>query len=111
MKNNFTKILSSSIKPVKFSEYEDAYEIAVVPEILEVLLNNNCVVLGGDILTKDMKYNYDNWYYEPLEDVDYLTNVKRSYEKANDYIVKYIEKNGVNYFVVLVVTRLERDKG
>lgn len=96
-------ILGENMKSVKISDYEEAWEIGVIPQVLDILMKKNCVILGGDILFSNLEYSYDNWYFEPFDDKDYISNVKMSYNKANDYIKKYIEMNGYNYYVVLVV--------
>ena len=91
-KNDHLYILSEKPIPI-----DTAYKV------MDSLLHANTVLLGGDILDSNGNYTYGNWYYEYNPVVSEQENCKCSIEKARKYLLSYIEKNGVQYTVVLVL--------
>ena len=62
------------------------------------------VILGGDVYSRqgDMfDLTYDSWYYSPKNnDSDLLQSIS----VAKDYISKYIDSNGENFYFAIVVS-------
>lgn len=81
---------------------EVAWRIQDVIEVLNYTKKNNIVILGGDILSHDMAYTLDNWYYIPQHDMTKRENSLSSYELALEYINSYVLRNGDNFYVVIV---------
>ena len=88
---------------ILFALMENALPITYALSKLDELSDSNIVLLGGDILDQQKHYTYDNWYYEYNPVVSEQENCKCSIEKARKYLLSYIEKNGVQYTVVLVL--------
>lgn len=98
------KIISKlKIKPVNKSKYEVAWKISDTMDVIEYLFSLNYIILGGDILDSSLEYNYDSWFYEVDKEKHHTENVKNSYEKACNYIKNYIQRNGNDYYVILVI--------
>lgn len=77
--------------------------ISTIAEQLEVLLDAGIILLGGDILDSEGHYTYDNWYYEYNPRVDDMQNSRDSINKAKEYLEAYIDRNGTEYTVAIVV--------
>ena len=90
------------ISSIEFTGAENAWKIKDALEVIEHFDKNGIVVLGGDILTENFEYTYDNWYYDPDDTCSSLINAKNSIEKASEYISNYIAMNGSDYYIVLV---------
>ena len=62
------------------------------------------VILGGDVYSRqgDMfDITYDSWYYSPKnKDNDSLESIS----VAKDYISKYIDSNGGNFYFTVVIS-------
>ena len=71
--------------------------------VLQYMQTCNKVVLGGDILTSEMEYNYDSWYYNCDLSKEHFYNAGRSYNVAIEYIERYIQRNGNDFWVILVL--------
>lgn len=71
--------------------------------VLEYMYSNKQLVLGGDILNSEFEYTYDNWFYNKDKSKSNEENSKQSVKFAIQYIVKYMEENGNNYYVIFVV--------
>ena len=87
----------------KISDTENAWRIEDAFFVLEYLKNKNKIVLGGDILTKNLEHNYDSWYYNVKLNKNYNINVECSIKLAFEYISKYIQTNGNTFYVVFVI--------
>ncbi len=94
---------NQSIKSVPINPFEEAWKIEDVLILLEYYRHNNRIVLGGDILNERFEHTYDNWYYNIDTAQDSLSNLNNSIVKANEYVTRYIEKNGNNYYVSVVI--------
>lgn len=91
------------VQSINTSNHENAWSITDVIYVLKYIAKQSQVVLGGDILNSDLTHNYDSWYYRVDNTKSEDENVKSSVAIAEKYILNYINKNGINYYVVLVV--------
>ena len=92
----------NNIEPISVSEYEKAWRLEDSLEVLKKINKQRRIILGGDILNKNLQHNYDSWYYESLENDTIIKSVKDSYVKACEYIQAYIKKNGKDFYVIIV---------
>ena len=97
--------LPRNIEPIYTPWNEYAWKYSDFPELLRYFQENAYIVLGGDILTMELKYTYDNWYYNPDPFDSKEENVRRSIAAAEDYLTNYKNRNGTDYYIVFVVTR------
>ena len=93
---------NKTIISTDFSNTETAWMIEDAILILEHFKNKKRIVLGGDILTEKLEYNYDSWYYNVESSQDSKFNVKCSINMAFEYISNYIRTNGNSFYVVFV---------
>lgn len=93
---------NKSISSIEFTSVENAWRIKDAFEVIEHFDKNGIVVLGGDILTENFEYTYDNWYYNIQPSISAEENGKRSVRTAVEYIRKYIGINGEAFYVVFV---------
>lgn len=96
-------IENKTIVSTDFSDSETAWKIDDAILVLEHLKNKEKIVLGGDILTEKLEYNYDSWYYNVKRNQDSRYNVECSIELALEYISNYIRTNGNAFYVVYVL--------
>ena len=75
------------------------WPLTLVSEVLDLALSNHWIVLGGDILTLEQEYTYDNWYYIPNPQKPLVENVRASIEKSRNYISQYVTKNGDRFLI------------
>ena len=75
-----------------------------LPLVMEYAKSNRWIILGGDVLTNQGKYTYDNWYYNPNPLLDYEQNMHNSILTCFEYISKYTERNGSDFVFELVIT-------
>ncbi len=104
MYQSVNKLLRSIPGGIPVSGEETAFPAHLVPQVLDIALQNQWIVLGGDVLNKDLQYTYDNWYYDPDMHLSLSNNVANSIQKCNQYISKYIERNGNDFLYVLVIS-------
>jgi hypothetical protein len=83
---------------------EIVWPVTSVPEILELALTNNWIVLGGDILTLEQEYTHDNWYFTPNPQKPLSDNVQASVEKCRQFISQYVNKNGDKFLFVFSIS-------
>lgn len=93
---------NKTITSVDFSNNETAWKIEDTPFVLDYFRKENKIILGGDILTKDLIHNYDSWYYNYDHGHSEKCNVEFAYEKAIEYISKYVQLNGKDFYVIIV---------
>lgn len=91
------------ITSIDFSDFEEAWRIEDAFFVLDHLRSKGKIILGGDILTEKLEYNYDSWYYNVKSTKDSHFNVESSINLAIDYIANYIKTNGNNFYVVFVL--------
>ena len=96
-------IRNKTITSVDFSNTEVAWAIEDAMLVLDYLNGRNEIVLGGDILTKDLEYSYDNWYYDVNPGMDSQSNADCSIKRATEYLSSYIKANGNTFYVVFVL--------
>ena len=96
------KIENKTISSIQFTDAEIAWKIEDALLVLQHLKTVDKIVLGGDILTKELDYTYDNWYYNVESRQELQFNSSLSITLATKYITDYIEKNGTHFFVVFV---------
>lgn len=94
-----------NIRPITVNNCEEVWNIKDVLLSLEHYRQNRIIVLGGDILDTQFKHTYDSWYYNPDNTKDTMSNVNNSIQKATKYITEYINRNGNNYYVTIVLNR------
>jgi hypothetical protein len=73
--------------------------------VLEYLVKNNRIILGGDVLEIEegiFKYTGDGWYFNSDDARTKQENVEASYTKASNYIKSYQTNNTGDYLFVLV---------
>lgn len=90
------------ITSVDFSNTETAWMIEDAILILDYFKSKKKIVLGGDILTEKLEYNYDSWFYNIESDRDLEFNIKCSIKAAFEYISNYIRTNGDSFYVIFV---------
>lgn len=73
-----------------------AWNYENIMKIIDILGKKKIVILGGDIIDKNLNYNYDNWYYNGGES-------KESIEKAKNYVENYHKNIGNDYYYILVI--------
>ncbi len=89
---------------VKIDTGESAWTAKAIPDILLLVLANDWIVLGGDVLNLEQHHTYDNWYFEPSPCCSLEVNARQSVERCLQYITNYIEKNGEDYLFVLTIS-------
>ena len=96
--------LSNLIGGVRVSSEETAFPPQMVSQIFNMVAKNQWIILGGDVVTCDLKHTYDNWYYEPIRDLPLFENTKQSIAKSDQYISEYREKNGDKYLYIFTIS-------
>lgn len=91
------------IASTDFSSFETAWRIEDAVLVLEYFRSNNKIVLGGDILTKNLKHTYDSWYYNVESNQLPKFSIDNSIKMASDYIAEYVRVNGNAFYVIFVV--------
>lgn len=78
---------------------EMVWPLRSIPELLKLVMDNQWIILGGDILDTQQNYTYDNWYYNPDPQMSLIFNVTASVEKTKEYISQYCKKNGDDFWI------------
>lgn len=94
---------NKTITSTDFSNAETAWMIEDAILVLEYLKSKKKIVLGGDILTKELEHNYDSWYYKVEPSQNFKYNVECSITLALEYISNYMKTNGNAFYVVFVI--------
>ncbi len=81
----------------------NVWKIDLYKTLLCEIKENNKIILGGDVLTVDLKYTHCSWYYMPDSNKKLSDNCAQSYEVAIKYLAGFIERNGVDYYVEIVL--------
>lgn len=91
-----------SLAELGVSSYAYTYQDMLV--YIDWIESKKFVILGGDVYSRqgDMfDLTYDSWYYSPKNnDSDLLQSIF----VARDYISKYIDSNGENFYFAIVVS-------
>lgn len=85
---------------------ELAWQASDVSYLLEYASKENLVILGGDVVTLQGVYTYDNWYYEVANLQSAETAVHESIATARKYVNDYVQRNGNEFLFVLVMRKL-----
>lgn len=85
---------------------EIAWHASDVPSLFEYASKESRVILGGDVVTLQGVYTYDNWYYEVTNEQSVSAAVRESIITAEKYINSYIQRNGNQFLFVLVMQKL-----
>ena len=93
------------LQPIQTGSGEYAWRYSDYAVILNYFQKNSLIVLGGDVLTKDMKYSYDNWYYNPDPEKTMHENVRQSAAVAEAYLRGYQDRHGAEFYLIFVVRR------
>ena len=93
---------NKSVVSVDFSNFETAWKINDAILVIQYLKSKNTIILGGDILTDQLEYNYDSWYYNKEVNQTFHYNVEYSTQLASRYISDYIRANGNAFYVIFV---------
>ena len=92
----------SSLEEFGVTNY--AYTFKDVLAYIDWIESKKFVILGGDVYSRqgDMfDITYDSWYYSPKNnDSDSLLSIS----VAKDYISKYIDSNGGNFYFTVVTS-------
>ena len=84
---------------------ETAFYTKDVFEAINVLDMQKYIILGGDILiifNNEVKYTYDNWYYNGDDELNVNDIQKKSIKVARNYLSKYkLEENNLVVFVAI----------
>jgi hypothetical protein len=93
---------NKTITSMDFSNTETAWMIEDAFFLLDDFKIKKKIVLGGDILTEKLEYNYDSWYYNMDSSQNSEYNVECSIKVAFEYISNYIRANGNSFYVIFV---------
>ena len=77
------------------------------PDLLllkDYVIDNQWIILGGDVLTCSGEYTYDNWYYTPKHSLNLTENIHQSVTVCLDYVSEYTKRNGENFLFSLVLS-------
>ena len=110
--NKYIEFLKQNgIQRTDYTDREVALNKADVLKALELLKDTKMCVLGGDIyeLEKDgyLRPTYDNWYFEKNIDSEEEC-VKKSIEKAYQYISNYKESEDQSIRYILVLDQKDK---
>ena len=89
-------------KIVRSDYYEIIWEIEDALTIMDLAIQRDVLILGGDMLDEDFQFNYANWYYNPSADLTCKYNVVQGAEKAKEYLCRYMNRNGKGHYVIIV---------
>ena len=81
-----------------------AWKASGLPSVMEILMSNQWLVLGGDVLTIQGNYTHDSWFYDPIPSISLLENIQNSIKVMMEYVNKYILLNGDDYLFSLVLS-------
>ena len=92
----------SSLAELGVASYAYTYQDMLA--YIDWIESKKLVILGGDVYSRqgDMfDITYDSWYYSPKnKDNDSLESIS----VAKDYISKYIDINGGNFYFTIVIS-------
>ena len=88
---------------------ESAWRSEDIPQAIAAINESNKVILGGDVISLEMKSTYDSWYYQPTWKThdNYVSSLRKNTEEsircAEEYIKRYVDMHGDGYLFILVV--------
>lgn len=89
---------------IAISPKKTAFPISAIPQVFDLALENQWIILGGDVLTPEFKATYDNWFYEPDKKRSLVWNAKQSIEESMRYISAYVKRNGENFLFIFTIS-------
>ena len=89
---------------IRISNDETAFPMKTVQKVFDTISKKQWIILGGDVLTLEFEYTYDNWYYEPDSKTSLLDNVLKSIRKSDQYISNYMKVHGDHHWVVFTIS-------
>lgn len=104
-----SKFLDKSISLTNQGIGEVCWNYKDAKEVINYLYNNNCIILGGDVLKKvndKFLYTYDNWFISDTELSDEEC-LKISFNHSIEYIEDYVEFNGEDFYFVIVYKKID----
>ena len=104
--NEIDNILSNGISLESLGVKNWAFSQKESLLILDKFVELQIPVLGGDVcdlVNEAIRFNYDNWYCNKLSNEPHLDFVKRSINKAREYIEQYSVKKSDKIFFVFVL--------
>jgi len=90
-------------KSVYLNEFTNVWQIALFEELFDEIKKEHKIVLGGDIITEELKYTHDSWYFEPQEAKSREENCIMSLKTAETYLTNYMKRNGDKYYIDIVL--------
>lgn len=81
-----------------------AWRASDLPLVMDYVVENGWMVLGGDVLTCLGNYTHDSWYYNPDCSISITQNIKNSVAVCLEYVAKYTKRNGTNFLFSLVLS-------
>ena len=94
---------------VKTSWGEYAWKAEDIQQAYSSISMSCGVILGGDVISPEMKSTNDSWFYQPTWELGdhYSSALRKNTEKsihcAAEYISRYIELHGKGFLFTLVV--------
>lgn len=85
---------------------ELAWDYSDIVYVIKSLYENQFLILGGDVINKDLSYTYDNWYYNYNYALTYEENINISFNQAIEYVKNYNLKFGDLFYYVVVYEKL-----
>ena len=85
------------------NEYAWKYKDAT--EVINTLRENEYVILGGDVLSKNFEYTYDNWFFEN-NNLSRDKTIIESAKKALQYIEWYNSRFGDGFYYIIVAEKV-----
>lgn len=86
------------------SNEETVFPMRVVDQIMDIISDRNWVILGGDILTNELKYTCDSWFYNVDSRCSLYENVSLSVQKCKQFIKEYERMHGSNYLIAFTIS-------
>ena len=97
---DYSKLPNSTVT----SNGQIAWRASDLPLVMNYVMENKWVVLGGDVLTSAGNYTYDNWYYNPRHSLGVIQNIHQSITVCLDYVTQYTKRNGNQFLFSLVLS-------
>ena len=86
------------------SDEETAFPTYMVDQIMAITSARKWVILGGDILTNELQYTYDSWFYDVDPNISLYQNVFQSVQKCKQYLKEYESTHGSDYLIAFTIS-------
>lgn len=97
---DYSKLPNSIITP----DGKYAWVASDLPFLMDYIIENKWIILGGDVLTYSGNYTYDNWYYNPKHSLSVTQNMHQSIAVCLNYVTNYTNRNGSNFLFLPVIS-------